>query len=447
MEPNGKKHLSQTHMIAMVFLLIILTGALLLMLPISNRSGEVTDFLSCLFTATSATCVTGLIVFDTFTHWTLFGQLVILTMIQLGGLGFMTVGVFFSIYLRRKIGLRERGLLLESVNGMQIGGVVRLVKKIVKGTMLFEGIGAILLTIRFIPDMGVSRGIYNGVFHSISAFCNAGFDIMGRNEPYCSLVPYFDDPVVNLVICFNIIVGGLGFIVWDDITNNKWHFHKYMLHTKIVLVTSVSLIVGGTVLIAIFERNNLMADMSPIQIFWTSLFSSVTARTAGFNTIDTGALTESSKLLTSILMFVGGSPGSTAGGIKTTTLVVMLIYIWSNLRGKHSPDAFGRKITDDVIKKASLVFCLNLFMAVTAVVLICAFQPLDGTDVIFEVASAIGTVGMTTGITRALTAPSRIVIILLMYAGRIGSMTFALSFTERKHVPPVELPAGKITVG
>ena len=447
MEPNGKKHLSQTHMIAMVFLVMIVTGALLLMLPISNRSGEVTDFLSCLFTATSATCVTGLIVFDTFTHWTLFGQLVILTMIQLGGLGFMTVGVFFSIYLRRKIGLRERGLLLESVNGMQIGGVVRLVKKIVKGTMLFEGIGAILLTIRFIPDMGVSRGIYNGVFHSISAFCNAGFDIMGRNEPYCSLVPYFDDPVVNLVICFNIIVGGLGFIVWDDITNNKWHFHKYMLHTKIVLVTSVSLIVGGTVLIAIFERNNLMADMSPIQIFWTSLFSSVTARTAGFNTIDTGALTESSKLLTSILMFVGGSPGSTAGGIKTTTLVVMLIYIWSNLRGKHSPDAFGRKITDDVIKKASLVFCLNLFMAITAVVLICAFQPLDGTDVIFEVASAIGTVGMTTGITRALTAPSRIVIILLMYAGRIGSMTFALSFTERKHVPPVELPAGKITVG
>ena len=327
MEPKEKKHLSQTHMIALGFLLIILTGTLLLMLPVSSRSGEVTDFLSCLFTATSATCVTGLIVFDTFTHWTLFGQLVILTMIQLGGLGFMTVGVFFSIYLRRKIGLRERGLLLESVNGLQIGGVVRLVKKIVKGTVLFEGIGAILLTIRFIPDMGVARGIYNGVFHSISAFCNAGFDIMGRNEPYCSLVPYFDDPIVNLVICFNIVIGGLGFIVWDDITNNKWHFHKYMLHTKIVLVTTAALLVGGTVLIAIFEKNNLMADMSPIQIFWTSLFSSVTARTAGFNTIDTGALTESSKLLTSILMFIGGSPGSTAGGIKTTTLVVMLIYM------------------------------------------------------------------------------------------------------------------------
>lgn len=447
MKTKEKKMLSQTHMIALGFLLIICIGTLLLMLPFSSRSGEVTDFFSCLFTATSASCVTGLVVFDTFSHWSVFGQLVILAMIQLGGLGFMSVGVFFSIFLRRKIGLRERGLLQESVNALQIGGIVRLVKQIMKGTALIEGIGAILLSIRFVPEMGLVRGIYNGVFHSVSAFCNAGFDLMGRYEPYCSLVPFYDDPIVNLVISFNIIAGGIGFIVWDDIARNKLHFRKYLLHTKIVLVTTGVLLAGGAVLFAIFERNNLMADMSVSQTLWTSLFSSVTARTAGFNSIDTGALTESSKLLTVILMFIGGSPGSTAGGIKTTTIVVMMIYIWSNLRGKHSCDIFGRRISDDVIKKASLVFCMNLFIAVTAIILICSFQPLDGTAVIFEVISAIGTVGMTTGITRALTIPSKVVIILLMYAGRIGSMTFALSFTERKKVPPVQLPAGKITVG
>lgn len=334
------------------------------------------------------------------------------------------------------------------MNALQIGGIVKLVKKIVKGTILIEGIGAVILAIRFIPEMGFLRGLYNGVFHSVSAFCNAGFDLMGRFEPYSSLVRYYDDPVVNLVIMTNIVVGGIGFIVWDDVTRNKWHFHKYMLHTKIVLITTVTLIFGGAILFALFERNNLMAeDMSMMQKMWASLFCSVTARTAGFNTIDVAAMTESSKILNVILMFIGGSPGSTAGGVKTTSMVVMLMYIWSNLRGEHGCNIFGRRISDDVIKKASLVFCINLFMAVTAVMVMCAIEPVSSMDAAFEIFSAIGTVGMTTGITRDLTVTSKLLLALLMYCGRIGSMTFALSFTERKKVPPVQLPLGKITVG
>lgn len=444
---NMRKKLSQGQIIALGFFLIIAVGTCLLMLPIASREHGSAGFLDALFTSTSATCVTGLVIGDTFQKWSLFGQIVILLMIQIGGLGFVTIGVFFSIFLRRNIGLKTRGLLQESVNTMQIAGVVRLVKKIIIGTVVIEAAGAVILTVRFTSDMHFTRALYYGIFHAVSAFCNAGFDLMGRKEAYSSFMSYYGDGIVNVTIMSLIVIGGIGFIVWDDISRNKWNIRKYMLHTKIVLISTGLLIFGGAFLFWVFERNGLMAHMSLGEKMWSSLFSSVTARTAGFNTIDTAGLSPASKMLTIMLMFIGGSPGSTAGGIKTTTLVVILVHIWSNLRNSHGCNILGRRLEDDVIKKAGLVFFINLFLAFLSAMAICAIQVLPIEDVLFEVVSAIGTVGMSTGITRELTSASRIIIIFLMYCGRIGSMAFALSFTERKKSVPVRLPAGRITVG
>ncbi len=441
------KRLSKAQTIALGFFLIIFVGTLLLMLPIASRSGEVTGFGDALFTATSATCVTGLVVVDTYQHWSLFGQVVILLLIQTGGLGFITMGVFFSIFLKRKIGLKERNLLQESVNTLQIGGVVRLVKKIVPGTLLIEGIGALILFVKFLPRMSVGEALWNGIFHGVSAFCNAGFDLMGRYEAYSSLVYYYDDVVINVVIMLLIIIGGIGFIVWDDISIHKWHVKKYMLHTKVVLTITGILIFGGALLFYLFERNNLLADMSVKGQVLSSLFGSVTARTAGFNTTDTGAYMPATKLLTSILMFIGGSPGSTAGGIKTTTLVVLILLVIANLRNRTEVNIFGRRLDEDSVRKASTVFIMNLVLAIVSIMAICAMQSFSMEDVIFEVSSAIGTVGMTTGITRDLTIVSRYIIILLMYCGRIGSMSFALSFMERRKTEELRLPQERITIG
>lgn len=441
------KRLSKAQTIALGFFIIIMAGTFLLMLPISSRSGLPTSFQEALFTATSATCVTGLIVVDTYQHWNMFGQIVVLLLIQIGGLGFITMGMFFSIFLKRKIGLKERNLIQESVNTLQLSGVVRLVKKIVPWTLMFEGIGAVILFFRFLPRMGVKEALWNGIFHAVSAFCNAGFDLMGKYEAYSSLVYYYDDITVNLVIMLLIIIGGIGFIVWDDISIHKWHVKKYRLHTKIVLMTTGILVFGGALLFFLFERNNLLAGMSVKGQILSSLFGAVTPRTAGFNTTDTGAYAQATKLLTSILMFIGGSPGSTAGGIKTTTLVVLLLGVIANLRNRAELNIFGRRLDEDSVRKASTVFILNLSLATISVLAICAIQPLGLDDVIFEVASAIGTVGMTTGITRDLTVASRYIIILLMYCGRIGSMSFALSFLEKRQGAVTKLPQERITIG
>lgn len=444
---HARRHVSQTQFIAYGFFCIIITGTLLLMLPFASRDGQSEPFLNCLFTATSASCVTGLVVADTWSQWSLFGQLVILTMIQIGGLGFITVGVFISIVLRRKIGLKERGLMMESVNTLQIGGVVRLAKKIIIGTCIFEGTGAVLLAIRFIPQFGFLRGLFYGIFHSISAFCNAGFDLMGGQTPYSSFVAYYDDWLVNLVIMSLIIIGGIGFIVWDDLSRNKLHFRKYMLQTKIVLVTTAILVFGGGLLFYLLERNHLLVGMNTSGKILTSLFSSVTARTAGFNTTDTAALTDGSKLLTIILMFIGGSPGSTAGGIKTTTLMVLLLCVHSNIKQTYGINIFGRRLENDAVKRAGTILTINLLLAVTASLAIMAIQPLGFSDILFETFSAIGTVGMTTGITRALHPVSRCIIILLMYCGRIGSLSFALAFVQSKRKPHVQQPAEAINIG
>ena len=444
-----KKEIWFTHArkIAIGFFIIIIAGTFLLTLPISGRSGEWTNPVDALFTATSATCVTGLAVFDTYQYWSVFGQIVIITLIQIGGLGFITFGVGFSIFFKQRIGLARRNLIQESVSALKLAGVVKLVRKIIIGTAIFEGIGAVVLAIRFIPKMGFAVGIYNAVFHSISAFCNAGFDLMGRYEEYSSLTAYSGDIVINITIMLLIIIGGLGFIVWDDIWHNRLKFRKYSLHSKIVIISTTVLVFGGAILFGIFEHNNTMAGMNPVETVLASLFASVTTRTAGFNTIDLGAMTQSSKLLTDVLMFIGGSPGSTAGGIKTTSIVVMICYIGANLNGIQGVNILGRRISEEDVKKASVVMGINIGIAVVALIAITAVQPFNMDDLLLEVFSAIGTVGLSTGLTRQLTTFSKLVIIFLMYCGRIGSTTFATSFIGNKRRAPVQYPVEHINVG
>ncbi len=442
-----RRSISQTQYIAYGFGMLILVGTLLLMLPISSRPGQSIRFLDALFTATSASCVTGLVPVDTWSQWSLFGQLVIICLIQIGGLGFITIGVFVSIVLRRKIGLRQRGLMQESTSALQIGGVVRLAKKIIIGTACFEGAGAVLLSFRFVPEQGFWKGIYYGIFHSISAFCNAGFDLMGYQAPYNSLVLYYDDWLVNLVIMSLIVIGGIGFIVWEDLYQHKWHVRRYLLQTKIVLITTGALIFGGAALFFVLERDGLMADMSVSGKLLTSLFASVTARTAGFNTVDVAAMADGSKLLTLILMFIGGSPGSTAGGVKTTTIMVLLLYVKANIDRSYGVNIFGRRLEEDAIKRAAAICTINMILALTVAISIMAVQQLPMVEVLFETFSAIGTVGMTTGITRQLLPVSKVLIILLMYCGRLGSMSFALAFTQQKRITYVQNPVETISIG
>jgi trk system potassium uptake protein TrkH len=442
-----KRHLTRTQMIAVSFLVIIAAGTLLLLLPISTRQGESTSLLDAAFTAVSATCVTGLIVADTYQHWTVFGQVVILVMIQLGGLGFMTFSVCFSLLLGRKIGLKKRELLQESVNTTQIGGVVRLIRKVLWGTLIFEGAGAVLLSCRFVGEFGVVKGIYYGIFHAVSAFCNAGFDLMGTREAGSSLTFYALDPLVNITVMLLIIIGGIGFLVWDDISEKRWHFRRYRLQTKLVLAVSAALIVGGTLVFWLLERDGVLAGRSAGGQLLLSLFQSVTARTAGFNTVDMAALQDSSKLLMVMLMFVGGSPGSTAGGVKTTTLIVMLIYLRSTVRKSKGAEAFGRRLEDETIKRAGAILSLSLMLDVTGTLLVTAIERLPLADVLFEVCSALGTVGISTGITGSLMIPCKLILMFLMYCGRLGSLTFALIFTENRLNSPVQNPKEKIAVG
>ena len=442
-----RNRLTRTQWIAVGVFIIILCGTSLLMLPVSSRETSWTDPLSALFTATSATCVTGLAVVDTYQHWSLFGQLVILLMIQIGGLGFVTIGVTILLLMGRRIGLADRGLLKDSVNTLELGGIVRLAKLIVKGTLWIEGIGAVLFSLRFVPEFGLLEGIYYGIFHSVSAFCNAGFDLMGRFEAYSSLVRYENDWLINLTAVGLILSGGLGFVVWRDLEKNRFHIRKYTLHTKMVLTALVVLVAVPTGLFWLLERNNVLAGLDGSGQFLGALFAAVTPRTAGFNTTDVGAMTDAGKLLTLILMLIGGNPGSTAGGVKTTTIMVLLCYIISMIQRRDGVNIYGRRLEDGMIEKAAVVFTLTLSMAVTAAFLICALDGLPLTDVLLETFSAVDTVGMTTGITRQTSTGSRIILILLMYCGRIGSLSFALAFTDKKQKSGLRQPMERINIG
>ena len=442
-----EKRMSGTQMIALGFLLLIFIGTILLMLPVSSRNGEWTPFMTALFTSTSATCVTGLILVDTLTHWSIFGQLVLLVLIQIGGLGFITIGITVSLLLRKKIGLKQRGLIKESLNTLEIGGVVRLVRRVIGGTVLFELSGALILTLRFLKDMDVLHAIYYGIFHSISAFCNAGFDLMGRYSPFSSITRFYNDPVVILTISALILIGGIGFFVWNDIKEHGLHFRRYALQTKMVLSATAVCLIGGTLLFYLFERNRLFADMSFGEQLLNSFFCAVTPRTAGFNAVDNGALSESSKFLSIIFMFIGGAPGSTAGGVKVTTIFVLLLSVRSTLTRTTGTNIFGRRLEESVITKSAVVLMFQLTLALSATLAITAISGYPVIDVAFEAFSALDTVGMTTGITSSLSTSCHIILILLMYLGRLGSLSFALSFTDKKRIAHVMQPVEKINVG
>ena len=441
-----KKKPSAAQVMAFGFAAIILLGGLLLMLPVCNRSGQSIPFLNALFTSTSATCVTGLVVYDTYTQFTFWGQFVILLLIEIGGLGFMTVALLFSMALGRRIGLKERSLLAETVSAMQIGGVVRLLRHVLLGTLFFEGAGAALLSFRFIPEFGLARGIWYGVFHAVSAFCNAGFDLMGVRAPFSSLTGYAGDPLVILTIASLIIIGGLGFIVWDDLRACGRHWRRYALHTKVVLACTGALILGGTLLMLLLEHGASLAGLRDGKRLLAAFFQAVTPRTAGFNSVDLARLGHGGRLLITLLMFVGASPGSTAGGVKTTTLAVVLASLSSYLRGRRDVNLFHYQIEPQVVRRAYCSMTLYTLLILGGSFVLTA-QGAAAERAVFETVSAIGTVGLSLGLTPFLPALSRLALILLMYAGRVGSLSVFMAVTEARQPDILQNPVGKITIG
>ncbi len=447
MRKKKEKKLTVSQRMALGFSFIILIGAFLLSMPGVAKSGVAMEPIDALFTSVSATCVTGLVVADTYTKFNIAGQVILLCLIQIGGLGFMVLGVFLSMMLRKKIGLKDREMIHESIGTLTLSGVIRLTRKIILGTLLFEGVGAVLLAIRFIPLKGLGLGIYYGIFHSISAFCNAGFDLMGEMEEYTSFSTYVGDPLVNFVLMALITIGGLGFVVWDDLYRNRWHFKRYYLHTKIVLSMTILLFFIGSILFFFLEFNNELAGMKLGEKILASMFSSVTPRTAGFNTIDTGKMTDGSKLLTMFLMYIGGSPGSTAGGIKTTTMAVVVLEIIQGIRKTKGCNVFHRRLEEDAVRKASMAAFLNLGLIFIGTLFLCAVNSIEFLDALFEATSAMGTVGMSTGITRDLNTFGKLMISFLMYCGRIGSLSLAFLFVQKRNIPPVQQPVEKIAIG
>ena len=443
-----KTKLSHVQIIALGFLLMIALGTALLMLPCASADGRSAPFREAFFTATSASCVTGLVLRDTATAWTPFGHAVILLMIQLGGLGFMTVATLFYLLLNKRMGLRQREIMVESINTTQIGGIMKLSRLILLGTFTLELLGALLLAIRFIPMFGFGKGLWYGIFHSVSAFCNAGFDLLGSlGGKFCSMVPFRDDLYVNLVLMGIITVGGLGFLVWEDLLHNGFRWRRYRLHTKLVLVISAILTFGGAFLILLLELNATGTDLPFGGKVLTALFASVSARTAGFNTVDLAVQTDATKLVTCLLMLVGGSPGSTAGGVKTVSVAAIVLFGIASFRGQDAPTVFGRRIPEEARRKACNVLFFNAGLALLAAVILCGTQGFDLADVLMETFSAISTVGSTVGITRELSPFCSYVVIALMYLGRVGSVSFAVALLEKKAQPPVRYPEESIIVG
>lgn len=436
--------------VALGFLIIILTGAVLLTLPISARSGEPTDFLDALFTATSATCVTGLVTVGTATHWSGFGQTVILLLIQIGGLGFMSLASIASFLTRRTITLRERMVMSAGLNLTENAGIVRLTRRVLLGTLAFEGAGAVLLATRFIPRMGILQGIKMGVFHSVSAFCNAGFDLVGTpDNPFASLTGYADDVLVNLTIMALIVIGGLGFFVWGDIWDKR-RFRRLRLHTKLVLITTTVLLCAGFALTLLFEWGNpqTLGNMPAQDKLLAAAFQSVTLRTAGFNTIDQAALTGPSQAVACLLMMIGGSPGSTAGGIKTVTAAVLVLSAISALRGRTTVSAFGRTIVSRNIMNAVTMMIVGGTLSLTGACVISYVESAPFGACLFEAVSAFATVGLSMGLTPTLSVASRLILILLMYLGRVGVLTLGVAVLMRHREPPkMQYPAGDVMVG
>lgn len=437
-----------TKIIAAGYLVVIALGTLLLMLPFSNREGTATTFMDAWFTATSATCVTGLVTNDTYTFWSEFGQVVILILIQIGGIGFMTIAISVLTLTRKKIGLSERMLMQESVAAPQIGGIVRMSKFVLSGTLFFEGIGAVLLAFYFVPRLGLGKGIYYAVFHSISAFCNAGIDLMGYYSPSSSLITAGDSYLVSLTIAGLIIIGGIGFLVWEDLKKCKWKFRYYRLHTKMVIFATGVLIIGGTLLMFLFEWGQPSMEGKTLgQQILSAFFQAVTPRTAGFNTVDLNALTDSSQMLMVCLMFIGGSPGSTAGGIKTTTILVLMLTIWTELRKRKDLELFRRRVEGEAIRHACCLMMFYGLLSIGSSMAIATIENLGIKQTLFETVSALCTVGLSLGITSSLGMVSQVILILLMFIGRVGGITILIAFTNHISTIPSKLPVEKISVG
>ena len=453
-----KIRLTPVRLLVLGYLSVIIIGTLLLIIPFSSKITGSASFMDALFTTVSASCVTGLIVQDTATHWSTFGQVVILFLIQIGGIGFMTVVYTILMLGGRKIGLKERTFMQEAVSAPTLSGMGKLTTTILIGTLAFEALGAFVLCFRFVPDYGWGEGIWISVFTSVSAFCNAGFDLMGdKTGKYSSMTAYSGDPIVCLTIPLLIIVGGLGFFVWKDIKDNRFRFRKYELHTKLVLIMTAILVIVPTLVIMLAEN-----DLSWKERVFSSFFTAVTPRTAGFNVLPlsgAGSVKSVTLLLTIILMFIGGSSGSTAGGVKTNTIAVLGLSVISLVRGKRSVECFGRRIDETNVKNAAQFLTIFLTLIVVGAVLLCLFEQgnslwpddpeitsITVTESVFEVVSALATVGLTTGVTPQLTLGSQIVLCVLMFLGRAGCMTVMLSW-KTPSAPAAELPMEKVRIG
>lgn len=441
---KNKIKLNGVQILALGFLIAILIGGIILSLPISSRTGEPTNFLDAIFTSTSAVCVTGLITLSTSTHWSTFGQTVIMTLIEIGGLGFMSFAVLISLILGKKITLRERLVMQEAMNTYSIQGLVRMVKYVLIFTVSVQFFGALLLSTQFVPEYGISTGLFYSVFHSISAFCNAGFDLFGT-----SLVGYSSNTVVILVISALIIIGGLGFTVLLEIYEFKG-MKKLSLHSKLVLITTAILVFGGAILMLIFEYNNVetIANMNIKDKLLNSFFASVSPRTAGFNSVSTSGMTLASKFLTIILMFIGGSPGSTAGGLKTVTFGILVLTVISVIKGREDTEVFGRRFTKEIVYKAFTLLFIGVSLVIIATMIL-SYTEVGASfiDLLYETTSAFGTVGLTVGLTPNLSTTGKILIMLMMYFGRVGPLTVMLALTRKRKKSGYKYPEGKILIG
>lgn len=421
--------MSPTQVIALTFGVIILVGAILLSLPVASRSGESCGFLPALFTATSATCVTGLVLFDTWTQWSGFGQIVILCMIEIGGLGFMSAASLVVFILRRKIGLKQRMLMAQALSVSEMEGVVRLQKWVLLGSLIIQLTGATILFLRFLPDYGWLQAAKWGVFHGISAFCNAGFDIFGKIAPGTSAAVFNQDPVVCITLMMLIWLGGLGFFVWEEVVTKR-SFKKCSVYTKLVLLTSTVLVVGGALLIALLEWNNpaTLGSMDAGGKILNAFFQSVTVRTAGFAGMDQAALTDGGKAVSIFLMLIGGASGSTAGGVKMVTMLVLVLFVLSRARGRNAVTVFHRTIPQEKVMDAATIITIVVGLAFAGAVFITATSPVGLADALYETVSALATVGLTAGVTPLLSLPAQIMIIIFMYFGRVGVLTISLGF-------------------
>ena len=440
---HKKNKLTSFQIIILGFAAVILIGALLLMLPISSKAGVMTPFNEALFTSTSAVCVTGLVVQDTATYWSWFGQGIILVLIQIGGLGVITIAVSFVLLSGRKVSLMQRSVMQEAIAAPKVGGIVRLTGFVLKGTFLIEFIAALIMMPVFVKDFG-AKGIWMAIFHSVSAFCNAGFDLMGtENVKYASLTSYVSHPLINITIMLLIIIGGIGFLTWEDILKNKYRIKSYRMQTKVILVTSLILILFPSVFF--FFRD--FADMPMQERVLGSLFQAVTPRTAGFNTADFTMMTEAGLGIIIALMLIGGSPGSTAGGMKTTTLAVLIANTLACFRRKEDAQMFGRRVEDSAVKNAATIFMMYITFFFGGAIVISAVEGLPFSTCLFETASAIGTVGLTLGITPGLGVVSQIILMILMFLGRVGGLTLIYAALSGNGKKISKLPQEKITVG